>query len=399
LHAGSKQHDGGVTRGEFPKLGLDFAMILPSCSRGPWVENHPTTKGLKGRFSAQNKTVSGQGHNGTFCAELHPLCGVGLKALSPDGVCNSQNLGRPQAESDMTPTGDGRRVLQHVDFHIKNGGWAEGGAVDDDHASGQVISLDSSEVHGDPLACAHSVDGRRMHLQASDPRRDPHWLHPHGTAIGERVTASGACDNCPEPPLDKASIDWQPKWPVVVGVFTGGVDMGRQVSSDFIESSWLIAQCRVYDGRPFEEGSRDDLFDIQFGKFSHFVIHEIALGEGNEAVGHAQQTEDRQVLTSLGHDALVRCHDQDDYVESGCACDHGSNQLLMPGNVDECSATTVGEVEGCKAERDGNSALSFFRQLIEVHSGQGANKRCLAVVDVTGCADDEVLTRHGATDL
>ena len=49
----------------------------------------------------------------------------------------------------------------------------------------------------------------------------------------------------------------------------------------------------------------------------------------------------------------------------------------------------MGEFQVRKSEINGDAAAFFFFEAIGVGAGQGADERALAVVDVTGGADDD----------
>ena len=50
-----------------------------------------------------------------------------------------------------------------------------------------------------------------------------------------------------------------------------------------------------------------------------------------------------------------------------------------------------------EAEVDGDAAALFFFQTVGVDAGEGADQRGLAVIDVSGGADDDVLQRIAAS--
>ena len=67
----------------------------------------------------------------------------------------------------------------------------------------------------------------------------------------------------------------------------------------------------------------------------------------------------------------------------------------MPRRNVEDSGPGDGKLQVGKAEVDGDSARLLFRQAVGIGAGQRFHERALAVIDVTGGGDDEMLwLRH-----
>ena len=62
----------------------------------------------------------------------------------------------------------------------------------------------------------------------------------------------------------------------------------------------------------------------------------------------------------------------------------------MPGDVDEAEPDVLRKLEMSEAEIDGDAAALLFGQPVRVDSGESADQRGLAVVDVTGGAYDNI---------
>ena len=65
------------------------------------------------------------------------------------------------------------------------------------------------------------------------------------------------------------------------------------------------------------------------------VVHEIALGERDDAAADAEQREDREVLARLRHHALVGGDDEQREVDAGGAGEHGAHEGLVARHVDD----------------------------------------------------------------
>ena len=142
----------------------------------------------------------------------------------------------------------------------------------------------------------------------------------------------------------------------------------------------------------FEEGSLREVLEFEFEDLEELVVDagEVDLGEDDDPVLEAEECEDVEVFAGLGHDAVVGGDDEEDEVDAGGAGDHVLDEAFVSGDVDDADAASVGEVEGCEAEVDGDFAFAFFLEAVGVDAGEGADEGGLAVVDVPGGANDEV---------
>jgi hypothetical protein len=65
----------------------------------------------------------------------------------------------------------------------------------------------------------------------------------------------------------------------------------------------------------------------------------------------------------------------------------------VPGHVDKPQLEAGGGPQVCEADVDGDPAAFFFLQAVGIDAGQRADQSGLAVIDVPGGADDDVLNR------
>ena len=63
--------------------------------------------------------------------------------------------------------------------------------------------------------------------------------------------------------------------------------------------------------------------------------HAVALGQRHRAARDSQQMQDRQVLARLRHDAVVGGDHQQGEVDAAGAHQHGRDEALVAGHVDE----------------------------------------------------------------
>jgi hypothetical protein len=143
------------------------------------------------------------------------------------------------------------------------------------------------------------------------------------------------------------------------------------------------------DRGPLEEGPLHQFLDLEFDDLAGRLVHEVHLGQGDDADAEAEQAEDLEVLAGLGHDRVVGGDDQDREVHAGRAGEHVPDELLVAGHVHDAQAYGA-EVEVGEADVDGDTAGLFLGESIGVDAGEGADEGGLAVVDVSGGAEDQV---------
>ena len=89
------------------------------------------------------------------------------------------------------------------------------------------------------------------------------------------------------------------------------------------------------DRRALEKRSRDELAHFQSHELQRLVVHEIRLGEDDDALLDVQQPADVEVLARLRHDRFVGRDDQQHAVEPADAGEHRLHESLVARHVDE----------------------------------------------------------------
>ena len=110
-------------------------------------------------------------------------------------------------------------------------------------------------------------------------------------------------------------------------------------------------------------------------------------------VANSQQGEDVEVFAGLGHDAVVGGHHQDHAVHAARPGDHGLDEVLVTGHVDDADLQ-VGDAAGGIAQVDRHAPFFLLLQAVGLAAGQRLHQRGLAVVDVPGGAQGDV--QHAA---
>ncbi len=125
------------------------------------------------------------------------------------------------------------------------------------------------------------------------------------------------------------------------------------------------------------------------GELAELLVDGIGLGDGHDDPGHPHQADDLKVLAGLRHHALVGRHHQERPIDAGRAGNHGVDQPLMPGDVHEVQLEVILAQLG-EAEVDGDPPFPFLREPVTVGAGECLDQGGLAVIDVTGGAEDDV---------
>jgi hypothetical protein len=114
----------------------------------------------------------------------------------------------------------------------------------------------------------------------------------------------------------------------------------------------------------------------------------VGLGQRHRAAFDAELVEDGEVLARLRHHAVVGRHHQQREVDACRAGEHGVDEALVAGHVDEAEHAAAFERLVGVAEFDRDAARLLLLEAIGVDAGEGMHQRGLAVVDVAGGADD-----------
>ncbi len=126
-------------------------------------------------------------------------------------------------------------------------------------------------------------------------------------------------------------------------------------------------------------------------------IHQVGLGQRDHAARNPQQPADIEVLAGLRLDGFVGRDDEQHQVDAAHAGQHVLDEALVAGHVHEAQPQVGRQLQVGEAQVDGDAAALLFLQAVGVDAGQRLDQRGLAVIDVAGGADDDVL--HGAGSM
>jgi hypothetical protein len=115
---------------------------------------------------------------------------------------------------------------------------------------------------------------------------------------------------------------------------------------------------------------------------------EIDLGHRDESATDAEQIDDGKMLAGLRHDTVVGGDDQKHEIDATGSGQHVVHELLVAWHIDKAEHLAVRRWQIGKAEIDSDAAGLFFLEAIGVDAGERPHQRGLAVIDVTGGADN-----------
>src|SRR5260370_5061218 len=144
-----------------------------------------------------------------------------------------------------------------------------------------------------------------------------------------------------------------------------------------------------------EERSAHKILDLQPNHIQRIFVDQVSLGDHGDPARDGEQPANLEVLASLRLDGFIGGHDQEHQVHAAHAGQHVAHKTLMIGNLNDAQAQHLAsycrrvELQMSKAQIDGDPAPRFFFQTVSVDPSQSFHQRGLAVIDVSGRADDD----------
>jgi len=118
------------------------------------------------------------------------------------------------------------------------------------------------------------------------------------------------------------------------------------------------------------------------------LLYPVDFAERHGTAMHSQQLQYAQVFARLWHHAVIGGDHQKREIDASGAGYHRMHQPLMAWDVNDSQGLAADHGRIGIAELDGDSAFLLLLEPVRIDAGQGAHQAGLAVVDVTGCADD-----------
>ena len=133
---------------------------------------------------------------------------------------------------------------------------------------------------------------------------------------------------------------------------------------------------------------RDQRFGLSRKALDGFGRSEVRLGEDHRAAIHAQQVENRQMFERLRHDPVIDGDCQKREIDSARAREHRVNETLVAWNINEADPLPGARGHIGEAQIDRDAARLLILQPVAIDARQGFDQRRLAVIDMTGEADN-----------
>jgi hypothetical protein len=188
---------------------------------------------------------------------------------------------------------------------------------------------------------------------------------------------------------DEGAVDRQPKgtsWRRPLVVAQRGADGVAQRLDALAGDRRHLHHRRALQVRAGEQ----DL-DLLAHRLAPRRVDQIDLRHRHHAAPHPEQVQDVEVLLGLRHDPVVGGDHQQHQVDAVGPRQHVADEAFVAGHVDHARLAFAGiEVREPQVDRD--AALALLLEPVGVGAGERLHQRRLAVVDVSGRAEDEM---HG----
>ncbi len=240
---------------------------------------------------------------------------------------------------------------------------------------------------GGPVPRDRRVDRLIVHFDLPRPNRAFRGKKREGVAGPDRAAPEGPGHDRADPLDGEDAVDREARGAACLAAFdrgSGAIEGLEKHLGPVAGGRGNRNDRRTAQGGPIEEGP-----DLGRGGANPLRRRKVRLGERNHAARHAQEVDDREMLARLRLDALVGRDDEEDEVDAGRAGEHVLDEPFVAGNVDDGDPAAGGERQVREAEIDRDPALLLFLQPVGIDSGESADERGLAVVDVPRGADHD----------
>ena len=179
------------------------------------------------------------------------------------------------------------------------------------------------------------------------------------------------------------------KWPAAL--FSGAAAAARASSIRSSSSPAPVTELTGTMARAFQERALHHLFHFEPHQAENVGVHQVGLGERDHAAPDPQQAADIEVLAGLRLDGFVGRDHEQHQVDAAHAGQHVLDEALVAGDVDEAEPQVGRELQVGEPQVDGDAAALLLFQAVGVDAGKRFDQSGLAVVDVAGGADDDML--------
>ena len=96
------------------------------------------------------------------------------------------------------------------------------------------------------------------------------------------------------------------------------------------------------------------------------------------------------MLNGLRHYALISGNNQHYYIYTSHTGQHIFNEFSCLGDYRSAPTQAIRQHQRHKARHNGHTALFLLRETVSIDAGQGGGRFGLAMIDMPGCADDDM---------
>ena len=323
-----------------------------------------------------------------FRYDLRYPFAAGLKTRNLQEGNPADDIGRSDVDPDALPVKErGRCGLQHGETDIETLRFAKHSFGAHDVSPRKFIDRDAVQAHRHPLPGPRFFDRFSVDLHA--PQTD---IFPQREDVG---LDSGDDSS----PIRRSRYDrteaghrkgpiYRQKKRSLPGPRGDGVDQ----SSQFVPQCLHILAGDSGNGNDrgrFQKRSLNERTDIVQRKFQKFFVDHVLFRDDDQAVTNPKQPQNSEMLPGLGHNSLVRSHDEHDCIDARCAGHHLPNEALVPRDVDDADHPVVRKDQRRKSQLDGNAAFLFLFEPVAIHPRERFDERGLPVIDMPRGAEDE----------
>ena len=305
------------------------------------VEHLAAADGLVATRLAQHEAVAGHqrqgGRRGAAAPGRRP---PGPMASGPSTRTRTGLLARP----DVGEVGAaaGHRVVEageHVQRGVDHRRGVPAVGHDDGVAPPQLRVIDAAEVEGDPVPGPDRVDRSAQRLDRPDAcRRSRAGSTPTRSPVAIAPSVSVPVTTVPLPlAANTRSIHSRARPRSGRPAWCGRAPPARPQ----LGQARPAARATGTIGAPSRNVPADALGDLQRGELDELVVDQVDLRQRDDAVAHAEQLEDAQVLLALRLPPLGGGDDEQAGVDAADAGQHVAQEPDVAGHVDEADRLAV----------------------------------------------------------
>ena len=280
-------------------------------------------------------------------------------------------------------------IVKHPKLHIQHAGPLQGALGSEDVPSLQFLFLEIHQIHSSPLACIGGVHHAAVDLEAAHFRDPVPRIDLHLVSHGDLSLCQGAGDDGTKSADGEDPVDGNPEqgWicPAVFHIFCHLQDQLFQFFHVLtgIRGDWQ-------QGSVFQKGSPDDFSHVFRNQLQPFGLHQVCLGEDDDAASDAQHLQDLKMFHGLRHDPFIRSHNQQDQVDAADPGQHVPDKLFVTGHVDDPDLQPFFIGHFCKTQLYGDAPLFFFFEPVSIDTGEDFDQAGFTMVHMASCSNDHV---------